>query len=111
MINEVISDPPHCLMRRVRPRRLPMDRDFEWFAVPQWPGRRQLEDVVHHAGHNVGGMAVVDRRSGFCHHVHDARVTRLLGGHRLRHYPGPEVPARTTSGCLETFPPSPAGNP
>jgi hypothetical protein len=86
VINEVAGYPPHCLVRRVRPGRLPAGGNFEWDAVPARPCHSQLKDVVHHAGHHIGGVPVVDRRPSIGHDVDIASGDRQTGA--LLTHPG-----------------------
>jgi len=67
VINEVISDPPDCLVRGVDPWWLVFDEDLDRAAIPPWPACRYLEHMVHHCGHDVGGMPVIDLRSQISH--------------------------------------------
>jgi hypothetical protein len=78
VINEVVGYPPYCLVRRVRPGRLPFDGNVEWDTVPARPCHSQFKDVVHHVGHHIGGMPVVDRRPSIGHDVDIASGDRQI---------------------------------
>ncbi len=104
VINEVVRYPPHCLVRRVRPGRLPFDRNFEWDAVPARPCHSQLKDVVHHVGHHIGGVPIVDRRPSIGHDVDIASGDRQIDALRLirrrlsRRAPGQRHPCEVPKG-------------
>ena len=67
VINKMIGDPPYCLVRGVGPRWLAVDGYVDGAAVPLRPGCCQVEYVVHHAGHGIGGVPVIDLGSGISH--------------------------------------------
>src|SRR5581483_3976219 len=56
VIDQVVGDPADRLVRRVHPGRLAVDGCFDRAAVPVRPARGQLEDVIHHRGHDVRGV-------------------------------------------------------
>lgn len=65
--DEMISYPPYRLVRGTYPWRLAIDGYLYREAVPLRPGFRQVQHVAHHAGHDVGGVPVIDLRSGISH--------------------------------------------
>jgi hypothetical protein len=67
VINEVISHPPYCLVRCIDPQRLAFGGYLDRAAVPLRPGRGHLQDMVHHAGHNISRVPVIDRRPRIGH--------------------------------------------
>jgi hypothetical protein len=84
VIDEVICDSPHCLVRCVDPRRLTVDGDINRAARPQDPCGGQLQDVLHHAGDNVCGLPIVYERSLVGHEFDPARRIRHATDSDLR---------------------------
>lgn len=64
MISEVISHPPYRLVRGVDPRLLAFDGYLARAAVPPRPSFCQAQQVIHHAGHDVGGVPTVTSDPG-----------------------------------------------
>jgi hypothetical protein len=79
VVNEMISHPPYCFVGGVEPGRLTLDGYLEGTPVPPRPGCRQVQHVVHHAGHDVGGVAVIGLGSGIGHEHILARRTDIGG--------------------------------